>query len=188
MLLALTLLACSEPEAPPVPVEPPKPAAEPAVPPPPDPTAAPGTRIVGDGNIPGSNVVAKPGEEPKYYVLLGAVEGIVFSGDWTSPSCGGRKFPRNIRFEEDHTWNVVELLDPCKPGTKCENDGLTHYGGTWRHDGGTVFLSSMNGEGSSRPQSFTATTNGRLVENECVYVRGLSVPEGYKEADVRPSE
>jgi hypothetical protein len=181
--LLLALLACA-PEAPPPATAPPSPKVD-TTPPPPDPTPAPGTTITGDAHITSPSVVQKPGEEPRYYTLLGALDGVVFSGDWTSPSCGGRGFPRNIRFEEvQRRWALVDLVSPCPAGTQCAWTGLQRSEGTWEHDTSRIYPKALGA--GKQPKAFTATTNGRLVESGCVYVRGLSVPDGYTPEQVRP--
>jgi hypothetical protein len=188
MTLALLLLACSSPAPE---TKPPEPApAAPEAPPPPDPQAAPGTRILGDGNVPGTSVMREPGKDPQYYTLLGHVEGVVFTGDWTSPSCGGRAFPQNLRFEEvGQKWAVANLVEPCPPGKQCSWSGMQRQEGIWAkedNDAGIV-LKGSGGAGSQPLRRFKATSNGRLVESGCVFVRGLTVPDGYTEEQVRPT-
>jgi hypothetical protein len=181
--LLLALLACAA-DVPAPAAAPPAPKVD-AAPPPPDPTPAPGTTITGDPHITSPSVVQKPGEEPKYYTLLGALEGVVFSGDWTSPSCGGRGYPRNIRFEEvQKRWAMVDLVNPCPVGKECGWNGMQHTEGLWDHDKARIYPKAIGG--GKQPQAFTATSNGRLVESGCVYVRGLTVPEGYTPEQVRP--
>ncbi len=122
--------------------------------------------------------------------LLGDAPGVAFLGDWTSASCGGRDHARNVRFESDHTYAVIDLVSPCPPGTTCAWSGLVTFAGEWRQAGTKLNLRelgiSAGGPGSPHPQFFESTADGKLVEGGCAYERGLTVPPGYSEEKLRP--
>jgi hypothetical protein len=126
---------------------------------------------------------------PKVNTLLGEAEGITFLGNWTSPECGGRKYPRNIRFEEDNTWAGIDLITPCPVGTTCVWSGMVGYTGLWAMGEKKIVLQEMGsagGPGSPHPTEFTADREGHLVEHGCLYTRGLHTPTGYTEEQVTP--
>lgn len=126
---------------------------------------------------------------PKVETLLGTATGVAFVGDWTSTGCPGRTYARNLRFEPDQRWQAIDLVSPCPPGTECLWSGLTTYGGIWVQKGTDLHLREVGGytqPGSPHPTLVNATTEGTLVENGCSYGKGLTVPSGYTEEQVRP--
>lgn len=131
-----------------------------------------------------------PVEGPKVQTLLGEASGVDFSGDWTSPNCGGRAYARNIRFESDNTYAGLDLVSPCAPGTQCVWSGMVGYAGTWGiSDPKVLQLMEMGapaGPGSPHPSRFTADKDGNLIESTCVYTRGLTIPPGYTKEQVTP--
>lgn len=196
--LAISFLsACgagAEPPAPPADTPPTAPIAtqpEPAVP-----TAGGGVLPVAvpadqTANTPGDAGVTASGK-PKAQVdtLLGKVDGVDFVGDWTSPPCGGRNYARNVRFESDQEYAVIELISPCPVGTTCVWSGLATFAGLWDQQGPKLIVQEIgmtkNVPGGPHPVLFEATDDGRLVENGCFYTKGLTVPPGYTEEKVRP--
>jgi hypothetical protein len=131
-----------------------------------------------------------PIEGPKVQTLLGEASGVDFSGNWTSPNCGGRAYARNIRFEADNSYAGLDLISPCAPGTQCVWSGMVGYAGTWGlPNDKTLRLMEMGapaGPGSPHPNEFTADFKGNLMESGCVYQKGLTVPAGYTEEQVTP--
>lgn len=128
---------------------------------------------------------------PTVPTLLGDVPGVAFVGDWTSPSCGGRSFARNLHFDEDQQYAVIDLVSPCPTGTTCSWSGLVTYAGTWVQLDQEVQLREIGSPASAdspHPRKIQATTDGRLVEPEagCFYERGLTIPEGYAAERVTP--
>lgn len=161
-------------------VAPPPPATVPILEPTPIGEATPATETPG--------TAAKPGAQVD--TLLGKVSGVAFVGDWTSPPCGGRSYARNIRFESDQEYGVIELISPCPVGTTCIWSGLGTFAGLWDQQGTKLILQEIgmtkNVPGGPHPVLFESTADGRLVENGCFYTKGLTVPPGYTEDKVRP--
>ncbi len=146
--------------------------------PPPEPPRAPVPAV--DGAVP--TTVTTP-------TIFGEVEGIALLGDWTSGPCGGRIYARNISFGSDQRYAAIDLVSPCPDGTTCIWSGMTGFGGLWELQGKKVRVREFGvGDvpGGPRPMYFEATADGKLVENGCLYDKGLTVPPGYTEADVRP--
>lgn len=129
------------------------------------------------------------GPGPQVDTLLGKVPGVKFLGDWTSPGCPGREYPRNLTFFMENEYAGLDLVSPCAPGAQCAWSGMVAYAGRWVQDGTTLKLRSIGGStapGSPHPTEVQANFEGKLVENDCEYTRGLTVPEGYAEDQVRP--
>lgn len=122
--------------------------------------------------------------------LLGEVAGVAFVGDWTSGPCSGRSYARNVHFDSDQHFAVVDIVDPCEPGTECVWSGLTTFSGLWAVDGTRLKVREIGAvaatPGGPHPVLFESTTDGKLVENGCTYEKGLTVPEGYTAERVRP--
>lgn len=122
--------------------------------------------------------------------LLGDAPGIMFIGNWTSTSCGGRAYARNVRFEADGSYAGVDLISPCPPGTTCVWSGIVAYGGSWVQNGTLLQLRETGGgptgPGTPHPTELRADTEGQLREGDCAYTRGLTVPGGYTEDQVTP--
>jgi len=138
-------------------------------------------------------VPATPGAVPteeSVPTLLGEVQGVAFVGEWTSPACGGRAYARNVRFDSEQRFAVVDIVDPCPPDKECAWSGLTGFNGLWAVDGARLKVREIGsvpaGAGGPHPVLFEATADGKLVENGCTYERGLTVPPGYTEERVRP--
>ena len=164
--------------------------AEPGAPepgtPPATPAATPATPPASPGGAPASTPAPA---EPKVNTLLGTADGITFIGNWTSPECGGRKYPRNIRFEGDNTYAGIDLLNPCPAGTPCVWSGMVGFSGLWMMGEKKVVLQeagSAGGPGSPHPTEFTADMEGNLIAQGCAYTRGLYIPPGYNEDQVTP--
>lgn len=175
MILALLLAACAA-ESPPA--TPPTPA--PAAPAPAAPAADP-TLPVGTTTDGGATVTAP--------TLLGEAPGVNFLGTWTSPSCGGRAYARNMYFEADNGFAGIDLVSPCPKGTTCIWSGMSGFAGIWKQEGTKLLLREMGAPieaGGPHPTTFEATADGQLVENGCFYTRGLTVPTGYTESEVTP--
>ena len=131
-----------------------------------------------------------PVEGPKVQTLLGEASGVDFAGNWTSPSCGGRAYARNIRFEADNSYSAIDMIQPCTPGAECKWSGMVGYTGTWVLSGDKKMklreMGASNSPGSPHPYEFVADFDGNLIENTCLYKRGLTVPTGYTEEQVTP--
>jgi hypothetical protein len=122
--------------------------------------------------------------------LLGDVQGIAILGNWTSGACGGRTYARNLTFGSEQHYAAVDLVSPCPVGTTCVWSGITAFGGVWDLQGKKLLVKEVgvpSTPGGPRPAFFEATADGKLVENGCLYERGLTVPPGYTEASVTPS-
>lgn len=131
-----------------------------------------------------------PPAGPTVPTLLGQAPGVAFVGHWTSTGCGQRQYARNISFELDNTYNAIDMISPCRPGTQCIWSGMVGYSGSWAQPEEKRLVlrewGSSSAPGSPHPQEFFADDNGNLVESNCVYTRGFTVPEGMTEAQVTP--
>ncbi len=143
--------------------------------------------------VPPPPVPASPGGVPTTLsvpTLFGEVQGVSLAGDWTSAPCGGRTYARNIRFETDQQYGVVDLVSPCPVGTTCTWSGMIGFGGLWEIQGLKVVVQELAmvqpEPGGPHPVRFEATADGKLYENGCFYEKGLTVPPGYEEDKVRP--
>jgi len=126
---------------------------------------------------------------PTVPTMLGDVPGVAFLGDWTSAPCAGRAFSRNLRFEKENTYAGLDLVSPCPPNAQCAWSGMVAYAGLWKQEGNKLYLreiGSPTAAGSPHPTEVISTVDGTLLENGCTYTRGLTVPEGSSEDEVRP--
>ncbi len=131
-----------------------------------------------------------PVEGPKAQTLLGEVVGVAFVGDWTSDPCPGRTYARNIYFGPDNSWAAVDLVSPCPVGKQCMWSGLVGYNGIWKQQNSTDLALREIGapiqSGSPHPTLIQLNPKGELFEGACTYRKGLTVPPGYTEDQVRP--
>jgi hypothetical protein len=137
----------------------------------------------------GASAGASGPKAPTVPTLLGDVPGVAFVGDWTSPGCAGRTFARNLRFESDNSYAGVDLVSPCPPDTECVWSGLVGYAGIWKQEGNKLQLREIGAPtapGSPHPTEVISTFDGTLMENGCTYTKGLAVPPGMTEEQVRP--
>ncbi len=121
--------------------------------------------------------------------LLGEVQGVAIVGDWTSPACGGRTYARNISFSSNQHYAAIDLVSPCPVDTTCVWSGLTAFAGLWELQGKKLRVQQVgvpDVPGGPRPVFFEATSDGKLIENGCLYEKGLTIPPGYAEASVKP--
>ncbi len=126
---------------------------------------------------------------PKVSTLLGDAPGIVFTGEWTSAGCGGRAYPRNLVLVANGTYAGIDLVSPCPSGATCAWSGIAGFAGVWKQEGKKVLLREIGGpiaRGSPHPTEIESTVDGHLVENGCLYDRGLTIPAGYVDDQVRP--
>lgn len=128
-------------------------------------------------------------EGPKVQTLLGEAVGIRFLGNWTSAACGDRPYARNIRFDKNNQYAAIDLVSPCPAGGTCVWSGLVGYAGTWSVVDNELRLREIHAPGapgSPHPQRFLASMDGKLMEGDCPYTEGLTVPPGYTESQVTP--
>lgn len=173
VVLFLTLMACGsfagKPEV--------QPAAE---------SERAGPSVPADPSVPAGANAPKP---PTVPTLLGDVPGVMFVGDWTSPGCEGRAYPRNLHFRNDNSYAGIDLVSPCPPDTQCVWSGMVGYAGIWKQEGNKLLLREIGAPtepGSPHPTEIISTFDGTLMENGCTYTRGLTVPPGLTEDKVRP--
>lgn len=130
-----------------------------------------------------------PASSPSVDTLLGKAPGVVFTGDWTSKTCPGRTYPRNLYINEEGEYAGLDLVSPCPKNVACMWSGLIGFAGTWRQDGDRLVFREIGApskQGSPHPTEVRADFEGHLVENDCRYEKGLTVPDGYTEDEVRP--
>jgi hypothetical protein len=121
--------------------------------------------------------------------MLGKVPGVQYEGSWTSAGCASRTFARNITLWSDGEYAGIDLISPCPAGTTCAWSGLVTYAGIWKQEGDTLQLREIGAPfkpGAPHPTEFRATTDGKLVENDCFYEKGLTTPAGYTPDQVLP--
>ena len=138
---------------------------------------------------PAPPVAPPPPAAPTVDTMLGQVPGVTYLGSWTSTSCDSRKFARNVTFWENGEYAGVDLVSPCPAGTTCVWAGIVTYAGLWKQVGDTLQVREIGAPfkpGAPHPTEFRSDNDGKLVENNCFYTKGLTVPDGYTEAQVLP--
>ncbi len=128
-------------------------------------------------------------EGPKVQTLLGEAVGVRFVGNWTAAPCGARNYARNIRFDKNNQYAAIDLVSPCPAGGTCVWSGMVGYAGSWTVVDNELILKEIHAPGapgSPHPQRFLAALDGKLMEGDCPYVGGLTVPDGYTESQVTP--
>ncbi len=151
------------------------------------PSSVSGTPVTAASPVPA--VPAVPPGAPTVPTLLGDVPGVAFLGDWTSPGCEGRAYARNLRFEKEGDYAGIDLVSPCPPDAQCMWSGIVGFAGIWKQEGNKLLLREIGAPtaaGSPHPTEVISTVDGTLVENGCTYTRGLTVPPGQTEEQVRP--
>lgn len=136
-----------------------------------------------------AEVAPPPVVGAKVDTLLGPAGGVYIVGDWTSAACAGRAYARNLHIEAHQEYAGVDLVSPCPKGTQCMWSGMVGFAGVWVMEGKKLQLREIGGAtvpGGAHPTLIEATMEGKLVENGCVYEKGLTIPEGYTDVEVRP--
>lgn len=97
------------------------------------------------------------------------------TGTWTSASCGGRTYAREITLATDKTFVARDLVAPCPPKVACVWSGIVERKGTWTLDGTKLTLTTdpnvkekTPGSPLERSLSFDA---GIVREGDCAYSR-----------------
>ena len=72
------------------------------------------------------------------------------AGAWTSPSCGERKYERQLTLHPDGTFEAADLVSPCPKGVQCVWSGIAIARGTWKQSGASIRLEAAPTE-SKRP-------------------------------------
>lgn len=138
---------------------------------------------------PTTAVTAAGPKAPTVPTLLGDVPGVTFVGVWTSPGCEGRTYARNLLFARDNSYAGVDLISPCPPDKQCMWSGIVGYAGIWKQEGNKLQLREIGSPtvpGSPHPTEVISTFDGTLMENGCTYTKGITVPAGMTENEVRP--
>lgn len=78
------------------------------------------------------------------------------TGTWKSPSCGDRKYPREIQFAADGTFDSADLVSPCPPNVACVWSGIVHHKGTFTVAGGKITL-TVSEPGGAQGKPLPAT-------------------------------
>lgn len=139
--------------------------------------------------VPSATPPPAPAGAPQVDTLLGKAPGVVFTGVWTNKDCPGRNYPRNLYIDEEGEYAGLDLVSPCPKGTACMWSGMVGFAGTWRQDGDRLVFREIGApgqKGSPHPTEVRADFSGHLVENDCLYDKGLTVPDGYTEDEVKP--
>ncbi|MFZ5481587.1 MAG: hypothetical protein ACOZNI_32795 [Myxococcota bacterium] len=133
-----------------------------------------------------------PEDAPKVQTMLGEVQGVLFTGEWTSKDCPGRTYPRNLVIAPDHGYAGLDLVSPCPAGATCAWSGMVGFAGVWKIEGRTLQLREIGQPASAvqkdgpHPSELVATNEKKLAEGDCIYEPGLYVPEGYTKEQVTP--
>lgn len=62
------------------------------------------------------------------------------AGDYTSPSCGKRTYPRELSLGADGHFTASDLVSPCPPKAVCVWSGIVVRQGTYTTNGSSVTL------------------------------------------------
>jgi len=109
----------------------------------------------------------------------GAPAADAIAGKWVSPSCGGRKYAREIDLSAAGTFTSRDLVSPCPPKVACVWSGIVDRSGQWSRQGDKIVLTVDGGAdqkpGVALPAELTLE-GGALVETEgggvtCAYAR-----------------
>jgi hypothetical protein len=110
-------------------------------------------------------------------------------GNWVSPSCGERKYPRVINLGADGSFSAQERVSPCVsppggPPIQCVWSGIVNYRGGWQLAGEGITLAQTGGD--TAPGKITtasalswSTEQGAPAEPSdasCVYQRAKEEP------------
>ncbi len=98
---------------------------------------------------------------------------VTLVGDWVSPSCGERKYPRHITFDDKTGFSASDLVSPCPKGVTCIWSGIVTRKGTWSSDGKRVTL-TLTGPADKRGAPFPASLDlapGPAEGATCPYQR-----------------
>lgn len=146
---------------------------------PPSPSAEP----TGLGSAPGSAAgpttpAPTPTSAATAEPTASAAQPDVLAGTWTSPSCGERKYERELTFSADGTYAARDLVSPCPKGVACVWSGIVERKGTWTVSGADVALADAKPKQKSPGQPFPSALKyegGKLVElagtESCGYSR-----------------
>jgi hypothetical protein len=66
-------------------------------------------------------------------------------GAWSSPSCGDRKYARELSIAEGGTFTARDLVSPCPPGAACVWSGIVERSGKWVADGSRLTFTVESG-------------------------------------------
>jgi hypothetical protein len=98
-------------------------------------------------------------------------------GTWSSPSCGERKYIREIAFANDGTFRSDDLVSPCPKGVTCVWSGIVTRAGTYSATADRVTLQTP-AEKSPQARALPASleiAGASLVEvagtERCAYAR-----------------
>lgn len=86
-------------------------------------------------------------------------------GSWVSPSCGERKYERQLSFEAGNRFASLELISPCPPGARCVWSGIVQRLGSYEQKGTRVALvvdAPVDSHGQPLPEA--VEFDGRVVE------------------------
>jgi hypothetical protein len=72
-------------------------------------------------------------------------------GTWMSPSCGERKYARQIDFADGGTFSSADLVSPCPPNARCVWSGIVNRRGTYSVSGGKIALTATGGGPQGKP-------------------------------------
>ena len=87
-------------------------------------------------------------------------------GRWVSPSCGERKYERQLSFEAESRFASLELVSPCPPGARCVWSGIVDRAGKIERKETTLFLvpDASGGKLPGAPFPATVTIAGATIK------------------------
>jgi len=65
---------------------------------------------------------------------------ISLPGKWSSPSCGARKYLRELELQRSGRFQSDDLVSPCPANVACVWSGIVHREGTWTDASQTLKL------------------------------------------------
>ena len=147
------------------------------------PAPAPSIEPNGDGHTPAviPDVAPPPTEAetpPTEALVQAGASRFPTPSTWASPACEGRKYERQMNFQEDR-YTAKDLVAPCPPGTRCVWSGILDRAGSWSLDRKQLRLlpdtdASASPQASKfpLPEHLLLGPDGTLTEDEgrCPYV------------------
>lgn len=114
-----------------------------------------------------------------------------FVGNWTSPSCGERKYERQLFLYKNKKLKIRDLVSPCPPDKKCVWSGIHTFNGAWKPAGDNIKVKYSNVKEdleASLPTSFQWEQTGPAELDgvtPCVYTPQPKAKNAAKKDDVK---
>lgn len=100
-------------------------------------------------------------------------------GTWVSPSCGGRKYPRELTLDAGGHFSSRDLVSPCPPKAVCVWSGIVVHQGTYTSTSTSLKLvpdpdGSVNGPGEALVTELSIVQGAPMEapdHDRCAYAR-----------------